>query len=133
MGAPTHFLSLPFPGMSEPGAKTNPSLPSPRTDRQTDSTAHREPAQPCGGGEGRGPGGKHGQGGSALCCQSAGVDVEDFGGKSEGWGLWESVNKEPGREVERGSCEGSRGHLRAQIPRGEADLMASNSLIALSP
>lgn len=54
-------------------------------------------------------------------------------GKSEGRGLRESANKGPGREVERGSCEGSRGRLRAQIPRGEADLMASNSLIALFP
>lgn len=38
MGAPTHFLSLPFPGMSELGAKTNQTLRS----LQTDSTTYRE-------------------------------------------------------------------------------------------
>lgn len=38
MGAPTHFLSLPFPGMSELGAKTNQKLRS----SQTDSTTYWE-------------------------------------------------------------------------------------------
>lgn len=38
MGAPTHFLSLPFPGMSELGAKTNQKLRS----LQTDSTTYWE-------------------------------------------------------------------------------------------
>ncbi|KAF4791629.1 hypothetical protein TURU_128728 [Turdus rufiventris] len=53
--------------MSEPAAKTNPT--DGRTDRQQ-----------C-----PGAGTRHGQGGSALCCHSTGVDEEDLEKKSEGW------------------------------------------------
>lgn len=39
--------------------------------------------------------------------------------------LW--INSQRG-DAECGSCEGSRGHLRARIARGEVDPMVSDSL-----
>lgn len=132
--------SHPFPFLALPrhvraGSQDKSESPEP-ADRQTDrQTAPLTESQPSPAAAARG--GDQGENmdkGAVPSAAKVPVWMRRISrGKSEGWGLWESVNKEPGREVERGSCEGSRRHLRAQIPRGEADLMASNSLIALFP